>query len=787
MISLSQSPTPARALWLVTLVLLAGCSTPPVTPPSAPAPTQTKPQAAAPAAAAPGAYDDDPRPLNAMETAIAEAGLDAAKLAAAQASLLAILQDAKSTPAAAQDAAQQLGYVLLAAPASSHAATLNALAPMLADPARSDFARLALDPIPGEAVDTLYLQALLSSSGRTRLGLIDAAGTRGLAGAVPVLASLLGDGDRATADASAAALGRIGGGAALAALARAKVPLAPVIVKARLAAAAKADTATAAQVAGEIHATASLPPGLRAAALRQLIAAKPDAAVETIDAALAGSEPAFHAVAIESIHTLPAADASARLAARLPSYAPGVQFALAAALGYRGDAAAVPGLVAALDSAPADVRLATLDSLGRLPGSPDVARRLATLAAGQGDEAKAAAAALTRLDGPGLDDLVRQSAAAEENEALRVVFLQQIAARNLTEAIPFLFSLRTTASETLRLEALDALRLIAPPSEQAGVIAWATGATSRTEQNRAVRALITMILRDGAVGTRAAPVLAALESGDAAARAVLMPVLSRAAGAPALATAGKLARDGNEAVALGATAELARWPDASALPVLVDLAVSTSNETVRAAAAQGASRFLTQAGNASPAERSARARALLGLPLSTPSREALISVLSLCADPEALAVAQRFASDPALAAVARDAVDAITSNLAGRPVVTSSVTAEDPAIMADGSTETFWQVPANEPGTWIRADLHSSRPVRRIFLNHRGRGWGYPGDFIVQVSDQPDQPGEAVLTTEGERNETAVSLPAGVRGRYVWIRLTGRRDAPLAISELRVE
>jgi hypothetical protein len=40
---------------------------------------------------------------------------------------------------------------------------------------------------------------------------------------------------------------------------------------------------------------------------------------------------------------------------------------------------------------------------------------------------------------------------------------------------------------------------------------------------------------------------------------------------------------------------------------------------------------------------------------------------------------------------------------------------------------------------------------------------------------------------EGERGETVITLPAGVRGRYVWIRLTGRRDAPLAISELRVE
>jgi hypothetical protein len=119
--------------------------------------------------------------------------------------------------------------------------------------------------------------------------------------------------------------------------------------------------------------------------------------------------------------------------------------------------------------------------------------------------------------------------------------------------------------------------------------------------------------------------------------------------------------------------------------------------------------------------------------------------------------------------------------------VTASLTTADPALMADGNTDSFWQVPGNEIGTWIRADLHSARPVRKLILEHGGRGWGYPGKFDVQVSDNPDQPGAAVASGEGERSQTVLSLPAGTRGRYVWIRLTGRRDAPLAIAELRVE
>ena len=161
-------------------------------------------------------------------------------------------------------------------------------------------------------------------------------------------------------------------------------------------------------------------------------------------------------------------------------------------------------------------------------------------------------------------------------------------------------------------------------------------------------------------------------------------------------------------------------------------------------------------------------------------------MLSLCADRSALDAARGFLADPTTAEAARDAVDAITSNLAGSPVVTASVTPTDAALMVDGKTNTFWQAP-NETGTWILIDLHSTRPVRKITLDHGGRGFAYPGKLEVQVSDKPDQPGTVVAQAEGGRGQTVVTLPAGIHGRYVWLRLADKRDAPLAIAELTVE
>ncbi len=755
------------------LLLAAGCSTP-----------GTAPRSAAPAAAkADGAFDDDAHPPTAIEAAVIAAGKDPAKLAVVEHDLLATMQKPGTAPALVQEAAQHLGYVLQAGESAPSAATLAVLAPMLADPARVDYARLALDRVPGESVDPLYLKALPAATGRVRLALIESVATRGLVAAVPLLAAELNSADPALATAAAQALGRIGGPAALTALESAQQPLAPAVLNARLAAAASNDAATAAS----IYRNTAAPLPQRSAALRQLINAHPAGAVGEINGALMGTETAFHAVAIHAVSTLGHPGSAAELARWLGNYAPAVQVALIAALGTRGDVGTVPGLLKALDSTDADVRLAAIEALGRLPGATDAAERLARLASDKGDEAKAAFASLARLNGPGLDGFIQAGAASDRDAALQSVFVQQLAARNQTEAIPFLLGLRGSPAEPLRLEALDALRSIASTTEQPAVIAWALGTSAKAEQTRAVRALITMILRDGETATRANTVIAAINAGDAPARLVLLPALSRVAGPAALACANSLARDANGSVAAAAAAELARWPDADALPVLVDLAVATKSETIRATAVQGASRFLTQNGTTTPAQRSTLARALLDLPLETTARQSLLHVLSLCADEAALAEAKRFLADPATAAVARDAVEAITSNLAGRPAVTASVTSADPALMADGNSITFWQVPDNEAGTWIRADLHSPRPVRKIYLGHRGRNWGYPGKFEVQVSDDPDQPGAAVLETEGENAETVVTLPTGTRGRYVWLRLTGRRDAPLAISELRIE
>lgn len=741
--------------------------------------------AAAAAGGAEGAFDDDPGPLKAFDRAVVEAALAPEKLSALVDELLAALQAPGATRLQTQDAAQHLGQVLPAAGQAAKAEALAVLGPMLAQPEHVENARLALDRVPGADVDAQYVQALQVATGATRIALIQSVAAREIDAAIPALKALLADDDPTTRAEAGKALGRIGGAEALAALATAKDPLAPEVLDARLAAAVDAGSDLAARVAAEIFENEAAPKSRRAAALAVLIRAKP-AAGGIISDVLKGDDAMFRQIAIGAITEIDDADMLAEIGGLLSEADVALQVPLLAAIAQSpAAAAATPAVLRALEAGASEVRLAAIAALGRMPGTTAVAERLAAIAAGSGAEARAATDSLARLRGPGIDEFVR-ARAAEGAVKLRAVYVRQIALRNLTGEIPFLLGLRSAPEPELRLEALDALRVIAPPAQQTAVIEWALGTEDRAEQNRAARALIAIILRDDDVATRTRHLVAALERADNDGRLVLLPVLSRVANEETLAAAGRFAMEANPEVAAAAVRELARWPDASALPLLVDVAMQTKVLDVREQAVRGAADFLARDRTIPPDQRSVHARTLIDLPLGAPAKNALLHVLSLCADEAALATVRRYADDPATAKAARDAIDALQSNLAGPPDFKASHDEAGLVHLADGDATTFWSAP-NERGVWLFADMKHARPVRKVTLSQADRGWGYPARLQVFVSDDPEARGEPLAEVEGERDETIVMLPAGVHGRYLWLEQTGVRDAPWMIAELLVE
>lgn len=96
------------------------------------------------------------------------------------------------------------------------------LAAMLTGAETSDMARYSLEPIPSAAADVALRAALSKTRGTARVGIINSIGNRKDSQAVPALGGLLSDSEEAVAQASAWALGRIGGAEAIQLLAARK-------------------------------------------------------------------------------------------------------------------------------------------------------------------------------------------------------------------------------------------------------------------------------------------------------------------------------------------------------------------------------------------------------------------------------------------------------------------------------------------------------------------------------------------------------------------------------------
>jgi len=109
------------------------------------------------------------------------------------------------------------------------AAEVPALAALLNNADTADMARIALEAIQGPEADAALIEALETTSGAVRVGVINSVGERGAKDAVSSLRRLAKNGDADEAEAAVAALGKIGTRGAAHALKRAKRGASPAL------------------------------------------------------------------------------------------------------------------------------------------------------------------------------------------------------------------------------------------------------------------------------------------------------------------------------------------------------------------------------------------------------------------------------------------------------------------------------------------------------------------------------------------------------------------------------
>ena len=727
-------------------------------------------------------YSGSPQAVEALDRELYAAGTDPVKLAVIEQRLLVGLRARDTTYAARQVLCQRLGWVLGLAPEKLTAAGLKPLPAMLADERDSDLARLALEPAPGAVIDSLFLTALNQTTARTRIALMDSIARRQIVAAVPTLATLLSNNDPATAAAAARALGLITDHSAAVVLLAVPEPSPAAVAAAKLALAPRLAAGSALAVLADLRARAA-DPVHRIAALRILLQLDPSIAT-TLDV-LDGNDTAAKHVVLESIYASRAPQIIPALAAKLSTWDALTQTAVIAAMARRGDAAAISALLKATAHEDANVRTAALEALGFLPGTIETMTALTKVAAGTATaENKIAKASLARLNGPALNAAILTGAERGET-AWRVVLIEQIALRGLSEGLPLLVKLRADPDSAIRAAAVTALGELAPPADNKIVLDWAIAATDANEQARALRALVSITLRNPDVAGRGAPLYAALESAPAELALRLLPALGRIGGAPSAACAAKLALNVDFKLAEAALAALVRWPDDTAVAALVSVAERTTLPALRASAVSGVIAAFERNRAFWNADATALVARLLVVSAAAESRLALITLLKRAVDAPALALAEKSQSDPVIGAAASETAAVIRANQAG-PAKLRASTMAGVKNLTDGNTGNRWSVPA-EGDEWVEVDFILSRPLRRITLDQTGRGAEFPESYELYVTDDVAVPGKVVATGVGQTNKTVIDLPAGTRGRYVIIKnVAARKDTPWSICEIFV-
>ncbi|MCD6303602.1 MAG: HEAT repeat domain-containing protein [Planctomycetes bacterium] len=534
-------------------------------------------------------------------------------------------------------------------------ASIPALAGLLGDEKLSHMARYALESMPYGEVDQAFIDALGRTSGEAKVGIINSLGFRRCAAAGPVLVKLLKARDTGVAVAATAALGRIATPPAVEALAklRASGPagMKAVVAEASLTAAQRLRQLGRADEAAAIYEDlrgAGWPRRIRMAAFVGLLRSRPDQAARRIIGALGGDDALLRAVAVAEVASLKGAAVGRRFAAELPKLPPPVQVLLIGALADRDDPAVRSAVLAMVESPSANVRLAAAKALGKIGDATCVAALCKMLASPASPQEKAAAAVgLRSMTAAGVDKALLAEM-KNARPALRVELIAVLADRGAAGSVPELIEQARSDDPSVRAAAFKALGRLAGPGDLPEMLAALVAASAAGRTAEAELAVLRTARKVPETTAQADAVLAALKAAKGpAARSALLRVLGNIGGPKAYQAVVAALDDTSPEVRDAALRALADWPDARALPALLDLFGKTDETTHRVLVLRGCVRLLGAA-HVKPAEVVKTYSRLLAAARRAEDKKLILAGLANVPRAAALDVVRPLLSDPAV-------------------------------------------------------------------------------------------------------------------------------------------
>ena len=316
------------------------------------------------------------------------------------------------------------------------------------------------------------------------------------------------------------------------------------------------------------------PQFIRIAALKGLIGALAQAeAVKLVTEMVQGEDAAMREATVGAYATSTDVGLQSAVASALPTMKSSGQLILLGVLADLPDVAARPAVLSLVETgSDAAVQAAAIACLGRHGEAADVPMLVRLAGTGQGAVAEAAHKTLYRLGKPGVDEaLIGLIASPYATD--RATVLGVLASRQTTAALPTLVRLVGGTDAGLAAEAAKALGVMgqsAQLSALTGTIVATGNAQLRTACEEAGRAICT---RSQDKTAAAEVVLAALgQANQPPARAALLRLLGYTAGAAPLNAVVKAMGDSDTEVRQAAFRALVGWPDATAVPHLVEVA-----------------------------------------------------------------------------------------------------------------------------------------------------------------------------------------------------------------------
>lgn len=480
------------------------------------------------------------------------------------------------------------------------AASVPALAELLADDQLSHSARFALESMPAPEAGRALTEALDKTKGLTQAGIIISLGNRREVGATPRLANLVTDTDPMVATAAAVALGKIGEPDAVKAL-KAALPgptgeMHAALVDGLLRCAnqmrSNRDLAGASALFEELF-NAQEKDVVRTAAYEGMILSAGKQALPLLTAGIGGNDPAAQIAALHVAGEVTDPGVVKALTGLLPKSSPAIQIALTGVLSQRGDPAAAPAVLALAKSQDSAVRLSAITALGVLGDGSAIPVLAKASASTDPVEQNAARQALVEVRrGKISEALVAELASAPP--PVQVELVRALSGRAEKSTVPQLLELARSGAEATGTASLRALAVLADASDLASLVHLLCSAKTDAVRSEAQQALSSVCQRaQKKPGFDVGPILAGLSGGSPAERVALLPVCGGLTDARIRAALRSAASDADPTVRAAGIRALCETRDSELLPDLLALVAPGTEPNLRALALRAYVRLAT--------------------------------------------------------------------------------------------------------------------------------------------------------------------------------------------------